>query len=82
MSGESVAAGQARTGRRQVTPRPGRRSGSRGSGRAALQVMTSEFWQATAPGGTLSSETGPGRCPPALLSACLWRREAEYEPEF
>jgi predicted PurR-regulated permease PerM len=31
---------------------------------AALQVITRELWQATAPGGTLSSEPGPGPLPP------------------
>jgi predicted PurR-regulated permease PerM len=33
---------------------------------AALQVITRELWQATAPGGTLSSEPGPGPLPPDL----------------
>jgi predicted PurR-regulated permease PerM len=31
---------------------------------AALQVITRELWQATAPGGTLSSEPGPGPLSP------------------
>jgi hypothetical protein len=31
---------------------------------AALQIITREIWQATAPGGTLSSEPGPGPLPP------------------
>ena len=31
---------------------------------AALQIVTREIWQATAPGGTLSSEPGPGPLPP------------------
>jgi predicted PurR-regulated permease PerM len=31
---------------------------------AALQVITREVWQATAPGGTLSSEPGSGPLPP------------------
>jgi predicted PurR-regulated permease PerM len=30
---------------------------------AALQVITRELWQVTAPGGTLSSEPGPGPLP-------------------
>jgi hypothetical protein len=31
---------------------------------AALRVITRELWQATAPGGTLISEPGPGPVPP------------------
>jgi hypothetical protein len=38
---------------------------------AALQVITRELWQATAPGGTLSSEPRPGRCPSTQLRSRL-----------